>query len=190
MRRGGVLPITSTLPTETGAVPGSRSLLAMLLALGLRHQRRTDHAAPRLDAPLNTAAGGPARRAVSGPGVLAVMTDQGGPRRGPVGVPRPCVGVVSPLFVAGGPPCGRARRSGHRRQLARQPRPEDPSRSPALGDLPLVTVAPATSGPEPGAERPRAITSLVAARVPGIRANRIRIARLGIDLAIVRGGRA
>jgi sortase A len=57
--------------------------------------------------------------------------------------------------------------------------------SPVLGDLPLVTVAPAAStlnaGASPATPLPRSATE------PGIRASRIRIARLGIDLAIVEG---
>jgi LPXTG-site transpeptidase (sortase) family protein len=57
--------------------------------------------------------------------------------------------------------------------------------SPALGDLPLVTVAPTASGPDagPSAVAPSPSPALEA----GIRASRIRIARLGIDLAIVEG---
>lgn len=60
-----------------------------------------------------------------------------------------------------------------------------PSTSPALGDLPLVTVAPIASAPDAGsgAAPPSSSPSVV----PGIRANRIRIARLGIDLAIIEG---
>ncbi len=59
------------------------------------------------------------------------------------------------------------------------------SESPALGDLPLVTVAPTASGPDagPSAAPPSPSPALGA----GIRANRIRIARLGIDLAIIEG---
>jgi LPXTG-site transpeptidase (sortase) family protein len=63
--------------------------------------------------------------------------------------------------------------------------------SPALGDLPLVTVAPdATRGPTASPSDPGAATaspSLAAPLERGIRANRIRIARLGIDLAVVEG---
>jgi LPXTG-site transpeptidase (sortase) family protein len=64
--------------------------------------------------------------------------------------------------------------------------------SPAFSDLPLVAVSPtttaeaptptATVSPTPGSASPSA--TAVAA---GIRANRIRIARLGIDLKIVEG---
>jgi LPXTG-site transpeptidase (sortase) family protein len=57
--------------------------------------------------------------------------------------------------------------------------------SPALGDLPLVTVAPAASAPDAGSSVARLSPS--PAVEAGIRANRIRIARLGIDLAIVEG---
>jgi LPXTG-site transpeptidase (sortase) family protein len=57
--------------------------------------------------------------------------------------------------------------------------------SPALGDLPLVTVAPTASGPDAGPSATPPSPS--AAREAGIRANRIRIARLGIDLAIIEG---
>jgi len=59
------------------------------------------------------------------------------------------------------------------------------SESPALGDLPLVTVAPTASAPDagPSAAPPSPSPALEA----GIRANRIRIARLGIDLAIIEG---
>jgi sortase A len=57
--------------------------------------------------------------------------------------------------------------------------------SPALGDLPLVTVAPTASVPDAGPSA--AAPSPSPAPEAGIRANRIRIARLGIDLAIVEG---
>ena len=59
------------------------------------------------------------------------------------------------------------------------------SESPALGDLPLVTVAPTASVPDagPSAAPPSPSQALAA----GIRANHIRIVRLGIDLAIVEG---
>ena len=60
------------------------------------------------------------------------------------------------------------------------------SESPALGDLPLVTVAPTASGARRRGASP-ATPSPSPALEPGIRANRIRIARLGIDLAIVEG---
>lgn len=60
--------------------------------------------------------------------------------------------------------------------------------SPALGDLPLVTVAPASPGASAvsAGASPEAPSPSSAAE-PGIRASRIRIARLGIDLAIVEG---
>ena len=63
--------------------------------------------------------------------------------------------------------------------------------SPAFSDLPLVTVAPA---PTRAPTAPPTDTSSVAASPSptpaaerGIRANRIRIARLGIDLAVIEG---
>jgi LPXTG-site transpeptidase (sortase) family protein len=59
------------------------------------------------------------------------------------------------------------------------------SESPALGDLPLVTVAPTASGPDAGPSATPPSPS--PAPEAGIRANRIRIARLGIDLAVVEG---
>jgi sortase A len=59
------------------------------------------------------------------------------------------------------------------------------SESPALGDLPLVTVAPTASAPDAGSSV--ATPSPSPAVEAGIRANRIRIARLGIDLAIIEG---
>jgi LPXTG-site transpeptidase (sortase) family protein len=63
--------------------------------------------------------------------------------------------------------------------------------SPAFSDLPLVTVAPAatrapTASP-PGTGSASASPSPTPAAERGIRANRIRIARLGIDLAVVEG---
>ena len=63
--------------------------------------------------------------------------------------------------------------------------------SPALGDLPLVTVAPTATGAPAastsGTTSPVPTASPVAGAGRGIRANRIRIARLGIDLAVVEG---
>ena len=59
------------------------------------------------------------------------------------------------------------------------------SESAALGDLPLVTVAPTASRPDAGPSA--AAPSPSPAPEAGIRANRIRIARLGIDLAIIEG---
>jgi LPXTG-site transpeptidase (sortase) family protein len=61
----------------------------------------------------------------------------------------------------------------------------EPSASPAFGDLPLVTVTPTASPLDAGSET--AAPSSTPAAEKGIRANRIRIARLGIDLAIVEG---
>jgi len=63
--------------------------------------------------------------------------------------------------------------------------------SPAFSDLPLVTVAPAatrapTASP-PGTGTASASPSPTPAADRGIRANRIQIARLGIDLAVVEG---
>jgi sortase (surface protein transpeptidase) len=66
-----------------------------------------------------------------------------------------------------------------------------PVASPAFSDLPLVTVAPtATRAPtasplDTGSATPS--PSPTPAAEGGIRANRIRIARLGIDLAIIEG---
>ena len=64
-----------------------------------------------------------------------------------------------------------------------------PVASSALGDLPLVTVAPAASPLEAGS--PAASPSVSPPGSPavgaGIRANRIKIATLGIDLAVVEG---
>jgi LPXTG-site transpeptidase (sortase) family protein len=72
------------------------------------------------------------------------------------------------------------------------PSPGDsPALSPAITDLPLVTVPPTTaasaapSPSAPGSARPSA--GAAPAVESGIRANRIRIARLGIDLAIIEG---
>ena len=65
------------------------------------------------------------------------------------------------------------------------------NRSPASSDLPLVTVAPATTraptASPPGASSVAASPSPTPTPEPGIRANRIQITRLGIDLAIVEG---
>ncbi len=60
-----------------------------------------------------------------------------------------------------------------------------PVASAPLGDLPLVTVAPtaAPSQARASAASPSAAPSVV----QGVPANRIRIARLGIDLAIIEG---
>jgi sortase A len=60
-----------------------------------------------------------------------------------------------------------------------------PVASSALGDLPLVTVAPAASPLDAGS--PAASPSVSPAFGAGIRANRIKIAKLGIDLAVVEG---
>lgn len=58
--------------------------------------------------------------------------------------------------------------------------------SPAFTDLPLVTVPPTTAPARAsGSARPSAGATLAAAEA--IRASRIRIARLGIDLAIIEG---
>ena len=63
--------------------------------------------------------------------------------------------------------------------------------SPAFNDLPLVTVdptatrAPTASPPDVGSATSSPFPTPAAER--GIRANRIRIARLGIDLAIIEG---
>ena len=103
--------------------------------------------------------GGPRRRTIVGVGVAVVAL---------------AVGLV---FVFGGAPSGSATPTATPGIGA--------SESPALGDLPLVTVAPTASGPDMGAS-PAAPSPSPAAE-PGIRANRIRIARLGIDLAIVEG---
>jgi LPXTG-site transpeptidase (sortase) family protein len=61
----------------------------------------------------------------------------------------------------------------------------EPSASPAFADLPLVTVAPTASPLDAGSES--AAPSSTPAAETGIRANRIRIARLDIDLAIIEG---
>ena len=67
--------------------------------------------------------------------------------------------------------------------------PPSPVASSALGDLPLVTVAPAASPLDAGS--PAALPSVSPAVSPavgvGIRANRIKIATLGINLAVVEG---
>ena len=64
-----------------------------------------------------------------------------------------------------------------------------PVATSALGDLPLVTVAPPAASPDAGS--PAASPSISPPGSPavgaGIRANRIKIARLGIDLAVVEG---
>jgi LPXTG-site transpeptidase (sortase) family protein len=60
-----------------------------------------------------------------------------------------------------------------------------PVASSALGDLPLVTVAPTASPLDAGS--PAASPSATPAVGQGIRANRIVIARLGINLAVVEG---
>ena len=64
-----------------------------------------------------------------------------------------------------------------------------PVASSALGDLPLVTVAPSASPLDAGS--PAASPSVSPPGSPavgaGIRANRIKIARLGLDLAVVEG---
>ena len=64
-----------------------------------------------------------------------------------------------------------------------------PVATSALGDLPLVTVAPPAASPDAGS--PAASPSIAPPGSPavgaGIRANRIKIARLGIDLAVVEG---
>ena len=60
-----------------------------------------------------------------------------------------------------------------------------PVASSALGDLPLVTVAPTASPLD--AVSSAASPSVSPAVGAGIRANRIKIARLGIDLAVVQG---
>ncbi len=66
-----------------------------------------------------------------------------------------------------------------------------PIASPEYSDVPLVTVAPtATRAPTPtptDTSPPSASPSPSPAAPQGIRANRIRIARLGIDLAIIEG---
>lgn len=64
-----------------------------------------------------------------------------------------------------------------------------PVASSALGDLPLVTVAPAASPLDAGspAASPSVSPPGSPAVGPGIRANRIKIATLGIDLAVVEG---
>ena len=69
--------------------------------------------------------------------------------------------------------------------------------SPAFSDLPLVTVPPttaapaptstATVSPAPGSAGPSGIATASAAAAAEIRADRIRIARLGIDLKVVEG---
>ena len=60
-----------------------------------------------------------------------------------------------------------------------------PSSTAALGDLPLVIVGPTVS--PLGAGPPSVSPSVSPAIGPGTRAHRIKIARLGIDLAIVQG---
>ncbi len=60
-----------------------------------------------------------------------------------------------------------------------------PVASSALSDLPLVTVAPSASPLD--ASSGAASPSVSPAVGAGIRANRIKIARLGIDLAVVEG---
>ena len=60
-----------------------------------------------------------------------------------------------------------------------------PVASSALGDLPLVTVAPSASPLD--ASSGAASPSVSPAVGVGIRANRIKIGRLGIDLAVVEG---
>jgi LPXTG-site transpeptidase (sortase) family protein len=64
-----------------------------------------------------------------------------------------------------------------------------PVASSALGDLPLVTVAPAASPLDAGspAASPSVSPAVSPAVGPGVRANRIKIVRLGIDLAVVAG---
>ncbi|MDR3637032.1 MAG: sortase [Isosphaeraceae bacterium] len=64
-----------------------------------------------------------------------------------------------------------------------------PSASAAFGDLPLITCAPAVSPASARAATvsPSASPSSSASAEPGVRANRIKIARLGVDLAIVEG---
>ena len=64
-----------------------------------------------------------------------------------------------------------------------------PVASTALGDLPLVTVAPAASPLYAGSQAasPSVSPAVSAAVGAGIRANRIKIAKLGIDLAVVEG---
>ena len=107
------------------------------------------------------------------------LPHRSGPRRGvTVGVGVAVVALVIGLAIAfGGAPSGSATPSATPRVGA--------SESPALGDLPLVTVVPAASGPDagPSTVAPSPSPALRA----GIRANRIQIARLGIDLAIVDG---
>lgn len=60
-----------------------------------------------------------------------------------------------------------------------------PSSTAAFGDLPLVIVGPTVS--PLGAGSPSVSPSVSPAIGPGTRANRIKIARLGIDLAVVEG---
>jgi sortase A len=102
-----------------------------------------------------------------------------GPRRRTiVGVGLALVALAVGLaFVFGGAPSGSATPSATPGIGAGE--------SPALGDLPLVTVTPTASGPDagPSTTPPSPSPALEA----GIRANRIRIGRLGIDLAIIEG---
>ncbi len=74
--------------------------------------------------------------------------------------------------------------------------PASQAAQPAFSDLPMVTVPPTAAAASPGttasalpagseATPPSASSTPAAAK--GIRANRIRIARLGIDLAIIEG---
>ena len=114
------------------------------------------------------------------------MIDQGRPRGG---LPRRAVTfvagatvVVAALVLAVALGVGPS---------ATTPASETPSpvASSALGDLPLVTVAPAASPLDAGP--PAASPSVSPPGSPavgaGIRANRIKIATLGIDLAVVDG---
>ncbi len=60
-----------------------------------------------------------------------------------------------------------------------------PVASAALGDLPLVTVVPTASPADTGSATVPPPSATAASQ--GIRANHVRIARLGIDLAIIEG---
>lgn len=68
--------------------------------------------------------------------------------------------------------------------------PVDGEASPGVTELPLVPVSPGTTGPAPSlatATMPGTSPAGTPGRAQGVRATRIKIDRLGIDLAIVEG---